>query len=564
MLLLFLFLCLGSGGRWVVDLKEGVDAHQFALQHGVEYMGTVMDRRYHLFNDPVSHADRTLHGPLFTRDTPDIVWAEEQVRRHRFTRPEVVSTSSDPLYEQQWHLHGDSPSSIDVDQVSNYTGGRGIVIAIVDDGLQWNHPDLRANYDARHSYNYNSGNSDTDPSPRSSQNGHGTSAAGVAGAVRHNGVCGHGVAFAAKIAGLRLIAEPVDDATESTALSAFSTAVHIYSNSWGPADDSRNMEAPGRLVRETFARFTGEGRGRSGKGLIYTWASGNGRDVGDHCAFDGYAGNPYVNAIGAVDVSGRQSWYSEGCSNLMAVTPSSGQSTGITTVDLVGAAGYSPTNCTSTFGGTSSAAPLAAGIIALLLERRPELTWRDVKHVIAKGATKVDPTHREWNTNAAGYHHSNAYGFGLLKVPLLLETLEKHQLVPPHQIQVFSDEIRPHNDTIAIIQSQGDGGSNYTFTISGTLNITFIEMVILTISLQHPSRGSVSINVYSPSKTKSVIIPYRLGDNNADYPRDGWSISSLHFWGESNATGEWILQIQERVATHSGKLIWARVGVWGY
>lgn len=55
----------------------------------------------------------------------------------------------------------------------------------------------------------------------------------------------------------------------------------------------------------------------------------------------------------------------------------------------MGGAGYDPTECTSNFGGTSSSAPLAAGIIALILEQRPDLTWRDVKHVIAKGSVPV-------------------------------------------------------------------------------------------------------------------------------------------------------------------------------
>jgi len=551
--LLSIQLCVAS--RWAVELKEGVDAHEFAAQHGVEYVGTVMDRRYHVFND---RTERSLRGPLFTRDTPDLVWADEQVRQHRFTRAAI--DEADPLFGEQWHLHGSSPSSIDVDRITNYTGGRGIIIGVVDDGLEWRHPEISANYDAQHSYNYNGGDA-RDPTPQSPNNGHGTAAAAVAIGVRHNGHCGQGVAFAAHAAGLRLIAEAVDDIDEATALSAYATAVHVYTNSWGPADTGDNMDRPGRLVRETFARFVGEGRGRSGKGLVYTWASGNGRGDGDSCAYDGYASNPYVNAIGAVDISGRQAWYSEGCSALMAVMPSSGSDTGITTADLMGAAGYTPGECTATFGGTSSAAPLAAGVIALLLERRPDLTWRDIKHIIARGASKIDPLHREWITNAGGFNHSNAYGFGLLKVQPLFDVLAHWTLVKTPQLQIFSAEIRPSNDAAAVIQSLADRGSNYSATV-GT-SVSFIEMVVLTISLSHPSRGRVTIDVISPSGTRSKVAPFH-NDYHANYPADGWSFSSLAFWGESHpANGTWTVQLQDKTTTHSGRLQWLRVGVFG-
>lgn len=47
------------------------------------------------------------------------------------------------------------------------------------------------------------------------------------------------------------------------------------------------------------------------------------------------------------------------------------------------------TGCTEGHTGTSAAAPLAAGMVALMLQVRPCLTWRDVQHIIAFTATKV-------------------------------------------------------------------------------------------------------------------------------------------------------------------------------
>jgi hypothetical protein len=87
-----------------------------------------------------------------------------------------------------------------------------------------------------------------------------------------------------------------------------------------------HIAGPGRIVLETFAASAVHGRG--GKGSIYVWASGNGAHVGDSCAYDGYASSPYTIAVGAIDDSGKRSYYSEGCPALMCVAPSSGRKTG--------------------------------------------------------------------------------------------------------------------------------------------------------------------------------------------------------------------------------------------
>ena len=52
--------------------------------------------------------------------------------------------------------------------------------------------------------------------------------------------------------------------------------------------------------------------------------------------------------------------------------------------------GNSSCNYTSNFNGTSSAAPNVSGVIALMLEKNPNLTWRDVRHILASTATQVD------------------------------------------------------------------------------------------------------------------------------------------------------------------------------
>lgn len=556
------------GSQVVFELDTHVDPTLFAQQHGLTLEKHLFNHFYVFRSESQQHT-RNL---LARRDVSGVQWGEEQVAVKRYKRRSAaVRLRDDPLYHQQWHLRSDSGSVASVDEDllpppqeggSQSGGGNGILIGIVDDGLQHTHPELSANYVSNHSWNFNSGNKHNDPSPRDPHDGHGTSAAAVAVGAKQNGHCGRGVAWAAKVAGLRLIAEPVTGATEAEALSFHADHIHIYSNSWGPADTGRGLDAPSRVVREALAYFA------TVKNRIYVWASGNGRDNLDSCAYDGYAGNPYVNAIGAVDYDGQQTWYSEGCANLMAVAPSSGAyGRGITTADLTGAAGYDPTECTNDFGGTSSAAPLAAGIVALLLQKEQQLrqqsqphsvfTWRDVKHVIAMGATQINADDASWHTNERGYHHSNAFGFGLLKIPALMRTLEEYlNMTTPFgripQKQVLSPTLRPTRTDATL------------FTVNMTrTNITFVEMVILRISLKHPARGDVAIRLVSPEGTVSVLAEWR-NDPNADYPSgEGWSFSSLHHWGERQADGVWELHVEDKRIPSRVRVEWFILGVFG-
>ncbi|KRT85326.1 Peptidase, partial [Oryctes borbonicus] len=80
-----------------------------------------------------------------------------------------------------------------------YTG-KGVVVSILDDGIQTNHPDLQENYDPQASIDIN-GNDD-DPMPQDNgDNKHGTRCAGEVAAVAYNQICGIGVAFNASIGG---------------------------------------------------------------------------------------------------------------------------------------------------------------------------------------------------------------------------------------------------------------------------------------------------------------------------------------------------------------------------
>ena len=96
-----------------------------------------------------------------------------------------------------------------------------------------------------------------------------------------------------------MIADYTTDAQEAQGLSYKNDLNQIYSNSWGPNDDGRRLEKPGRLTLS--AMLDSVTNGRDGKGSIYVWAGGNGKSAGDNCNYDGYANSRFTIAIGAVD-----------------------------------------------------------------------------------------------------------------------------------------------------------------------------------------------------------------------------------------------------------------------
>ena len=137
-----------------------------------------------------------------------------------------------------------------------------------------------------------------------------------------NNVCGVGIAYNSKIAGIRILSGPISDMDEAAALNLGYQNTSIYSCSWGPPDDGRAMEAPGYLIQR--AMVNGIENGRGGKGSIFVFASGNGAASGDQCNFDGYTNSIYSVTVAAVDYKGLHPTYSESCAANMIVAYSSG------------------------------------------------------------------------------------------------------------------------------------------------------------------------------------------------------------------------------------------------
>ena len=344
---------------------------------------------------------------------------------------------SDPMFREQWFLNGGGRNGADMNVIpawrKGYTG-RGVVVSILDDGIQHNHPDLARNYDPFASADIN--DSDNDPMPQDNgDNKHGTRCAGEVAAVANNGVCGVGIAHNASIGGVRMLDGVVNDAVEARALSLNPNHIDIYSASWGPEDDGRTVDGPGPLAKRAF--LNGVTRGRNGKGSIFVWASGNGGRHVDDCNCDGYTNSIFTLSISSASQTGFKPWYLEQCSSTLATTFSSGtpgHDQSIATVDQD--ARLRPDRiCTREHTGTSASAPIAAGVAALALEANPSLTWRDMQYIVVMTSTP-GPLAQEkgWLTNGRGRSYNHRFGYGLMDAGAMVDMAEKWRNVPLQHI----------------------------------------------------------------------------------------------------------------------------------
>ncbi len=526
-----------------VKLKPGANAVAVAAAAGARSTGKV--RGKWVVVEALGEPGAALEAAEKLKRAPEVEAVEVQLARQQQKR----FVPNDALFFQQWHLQnfgqnrGTPGVDVDITEVWNTYRGKGVTLAIVDDGLERTHPDLQLNYDADDSFDFNDGDPDPKPAPFDFDD-HGTSCAGVAAATGNNGLGVCGAAFEAKLAGLRLIAAPTDDNEEADAFDFHNDTIDIKSNSWGPPDNGRALEGPGPLTIAVIQDAVATGRG--GRGSLIFWAGGNGRRSKDDSDYDGYANMRETIAIGAVTNEGVQAPYSESGANLVGVAPSDGGTLRITTVDRRGADGYNngrrsndlpDADYTETFGGTSAAAPLAAGVAALMLEANPILGWRDVQEILIRTATRIDPTDPDWITNGGGFHFNHRYGAGLINAKAAVTLAETWNNLGPAvsamREQVVRGEIIPDKKRKSPVQHV------FHFNESELR----VEHAVVTVDIRHRARGQLLIELVSPTGTTSVLAPGRPKDRGDNF--QDWSFMSTHHWGEM-AEGDWKVRITDK------------------
>ncbi len=305
----------------------------------------------------------------------------------------------DQFVADEWHLEntGQGGRTVDVDIDAEaawaHATGAGQLIAVLDSGVQLDHPDLSVipghDYVGR----------DDDPSPGDDDAGpHGTGAAGVAAAVGNNGYGVAGVAYDADVYAIRLIG---GDTSLDDLYNAFAEAVDagasVLSNSWGFGSACETIPADG-VFGDMFDYA--EDNGRGGLGAAVVFAAGNGAcDI----AADGMLRNRKAIVVAAIEWNDRRAWYSNYGDSVDIAAPTS-----LLTTDLV-SGGYGAYQGDDAFAdgyaGTSAATPVVAGVLALMFEANPRLTAKDARTVLCDTGVRNDAELAEWDSDGRSVYY---------------------------------------------------------------------------------------------------------------------------------------------------------------
>ena len=553
--------------------------------------------------------------------TPTTVTSSKNTAAPESNEP-VEQAGSDILAGDAWHLNntgqrsfaganGTSGEDLNINDVINMGfRGTGIKIAVSDTGVDLSHPDLNDNGLDGYHRDYSSADpsawqaADADPYPLE-LDGHGTAVTGLASAEGWNTIGSRGVAPGAKFGGFLFIGDWGDDATsyETKVLDQLLGDFDIFNYSYGypgcsftPVEDSI---VDGYKQGVTFLR--------GGRGAVYVKSAGNDfvgyNDKCDILDDSFYLGNtntnedqniPYVIVTAAVNALGEVSSYSTPGSGLwissaggeLGLTTGSNRGPAMISTDILGCAdglsnSLSDTNfnkglnvlnssCdyTSQMNGTSAAAPTLSGIVALMLDANPSLTWRDVKHILATTAQKINystgalthPLEEDLDNhtydflyvrNAANYDFSNTYGFGRVDAKAAVELALGYS----SGLGSYVETLDPNTDgwyyssgaVVAVPDEDATGGSS-TITVRHNLSI---ESVQISFSTDHPLISDLGVELVSPSGTRSKLLV--VNSNIKENTLTGFLMLSNAFYGEKSR-GLWRLNVIDGKATNTGNI----------
>ena len=495
-----------------------------------------------------------------------------------------INFKNDPFYDHQWHTSQSSASILlknypRQDKISrtnvlspnlnlhsvinNGTTGKGVIVAIIDDGLALDHSDLKDNLVAGGSWDF----VDNDDNPGFNSNNqkvgnHGTTVAAILGAVGWNNIGFRGVAPEVSLKGFRILDNgSLKLSHEYLAAGEHKKArdVDIFNMSYGTnVTNIKNLDpnrekgfwdnANRNNARKVFIRAVGNG--------FKSFDTSNGKKecplASSHnlpcqtTTMDPIADHPVIINVAAIAPDGKADENSnQGAANWISAPHGSY----ISSEDC-----WHLANCKTAkyMWGTSWAAPMVSGVVALMLETNPNLTWRDVKYILAKTAVQIDHGNQQkrpsidindinveegWTTNAAEFTFHNAYGFGLVDTKAAVELAEAY---PSANLGYFK---KYGELTSGTLDMSIHPKSRYENTIHQSIS-GIIEAVKVKIYIESEYISDLSFALVSPSGTRSVILsPF----NAIESIQDGYfELSSNAFYGET-MQGSWKIEVYDHL-----------------
>lgn len=450
--------------------------------------------------------------------------------------PQTEAIPNDPLFADQWQHNNTGQSGgipgedLNVVPAWDIATGAGVTVGIVDGGLETGHEDLAPNVNTAIDFDYI--DNDDDPNPANADDNHGTSVAGNVAAKGNNGIGGTGAAWDAELVGIRLIGGAITDLDVANALVHENQIVDIYNNSWGIARGGQ--VAPSQPQSEA-AIIQGNETGRGGLGNIYVWSAGNGALENTNGNYRVYSKLRQTIAVGALLDDGTRAPYS----NPGATTIVSAPADPVITTDRTGADGYTDTNYTTAFNGTSSAAPHVSGVIALMLEANPDLSYRDVVDILVHTSRRNDATNTDWVQNGGGLWVNHEYGFGAIDASAAVSAALTHEFLPDEEFRTTG--------VVNVGQAINDLGTvTQTFQVTDNLSLEHVELVF---DATHSFIGDLEVVLTSPSGTQSVLAETRIQDGASNY--SNYTFMSARHWDEFSQ-GEWTVTVRDGLAGDSG------------
>jgi subtilisin family serine protease len=537
--------------------------------------------------NPVKIANRLIQRPDVMAAEPNIIVGSQQHYRPR-----------DPQYAKQWHLnHGGGTQLVQGSHVfaepawDVTRGSRSVIVAVMDDAIDVNHPDFQGLGKIVSPRDFKG--RDFLPLPDEVGEDHGTACAGVAIA-EENGIGAVGVAPGCALMPIRTTGYLDDETIEQLFDWAVTRGAAVISCSWGPSAVYYALS-----LRQKAALTRAATQGRKGKGCVIVFAAGNANrptdGVVNEAGWDGnavkgptrWAGgftvHPDVITVSASTSLNRKAAYSNWGPQVSVCAPSNNAppgvglpglgyvftppvvnlelpGLGIATTDRVGAAGYDSTSYTpdrgaASFGGTSSACPLVAGVAALVLSANPNLTAREVRQILEQTADKIvdsnpDP---QFGFRKGTYEVSGRcdwFGYGKVNAAKAVQAAIAKRAMPLTPVRTLQAQ---NNDSQAIPDGNPQGCTNAVqINESGS-----IRELSITLDIQHEYLGDVEIRLISPAGTQVLLQGRTLG--NRTILQNLYTIANtpaLQLVLGEPSQGRWQLQVIDRIPGDAGRLNW--------